>query len=232
MPGVSPAVETGERRRSSRRPEGRRRRLRNFRARWFDSRRSSACRSGRGAATAGAHLGTTQDASIPGQRDNGQRFGVRFRRGSRAPSRGGRNPPHRRCPDRGPEWSNHKSASLPVRQQLPMLKPRLQRRRRPSGQAAAAQASRCAGQGACSGFHHRGPCRGLAAGSSPKRARTRRRKNRNEPGPTGSHAARLFFVRPTEQVASRVAGMMVVSTRRWRADGGPDRRDRGLPRLR
>ena len=35
---------------------------------------------------------TTQDASPPGQRDNGQRFGVRFRRGSRAPSRGGEIP--------------------------------------------------------------------------------------------------------------------------------------------
>jgi hypothetical protein len=34
----------------------------------------------------------SQDAGALGQRDNGQRFGVRFRRGSRAPSRGGEIP--------------------------------------------------------------------------------------------------------------------------------------------
>jgi|GEM_PF-5213002 len=119
----------------------------------------------------------TQDAGAPGQRDNGQRFGVRFRRGSRAPSRGGEIPligvvriePPAEQPQANepvgiaadPETETEPPAESPVKRPRP---------RRPRKRTAApAEESAVASTG-------KAPVEPSAEAAPPKRARTRSRK--------------------------------------------------------
>jgi uncharacterized protein (TIGR00288 family) len=119
---------------------------------------------------------TTQDAGTPGQRDNGQRFGVRFRRGSRAPSRGGEIPligvvridppmeqPAANAPDSAPTATD---AEAEVSAEAPAKRPRP---RRPRKRAAPAQEPAVAST-------TEGPAEGSAEPAAPKRNRTRTRK--------------------------------------------------------
>lgn len=119
---------------------------------------------------------TTQDASSPGQRENGQRFGVRFRRGSRAPSRGGEIPligvvrieppmeqPHANAPDGTPTASD---AEAEVSSETPVKRPRPRRPRKravPAKEPAVASTTEPAAEGS-------------AEPAPPKRSRTRSRK--------------------------------------------------------
>jgi uncharacterized protein (TIGR00288 family) len=119
---------------------------------------------------------TTQDAGTPDQRDNGQRFGVRFRRGSRAPSRGGEIPligvvridppmeqPAANAPDSAPTATD---AEAEVSAEAPAKRPRP---RRPRKRAAPAQEPAVAST-------TEGPAEGSAEPAAPKRNRTRTRK--------------------------------------------------------
>ena len=119
---------------------------------------------------------TTQDAGTPGQRDNGQRFGVRFRRGSRAPSRAGEIPligvvridppmeqPAANVSDSAPTASD---AEAEVSAEAPAKRPRP---RRPRKRAAPAQKPAVAST-------TEGPAEGSAEPAAPKRSRTRSRK--------------------------------------------------------
>ena len=120
---------------------------------------------------------TTQDASPPGQRDNGQRFGVRFRRGSRAPSRGGEIPligvvrieppmeqPIANAPDGTPTATD---AEAEVSSETPAKRPRPRRPRKraavPAQEPAVASATEP-------------PAESSAKPAPPKRSRTRSRK--------------------------------------------------------
>ncbi len=120
---------------------------------------------------------TTQDASTPGQRDNGQRFGVRFRRGSRAPSRGGEIPligvVRIEAPTEQPQVSEPAStptatdAEAEASAETPAKRPRPRRPRKraaaPAKQPAAASTTEV-------------PAEGSPQAAPPKRARTRSRK--------------------------------------------------------
>ena len=120
---------------------------------------------------------TTQDASPPGQRDNGQRFGVRFRRGSRAPSRGGEIPligvvrieppmeqPIANAPDGTPTATD---AEAEVSSETPAKRPRPRRPRKraavPAQEPAVASTTEP-------------PAESSAKPAPPKRSRTRSRK--------------------------------------------------------
>ena len=205
------------------------------RARWFDPRRSAACRSApRSCNRRRPPRRQLRMPAAPGQRENGQRFGVRFRRGSRAPSRGGEIPligvvrieppmeqPHASEPDGTPTASD---AEAEASAETPAKRPRPRRPRKraaaPAKEPAVASTTEAAAEGS-------------AAGSSPQaRAERAAGKRRNEPGPTGSHAARLFFCSPHRAGCRRATGNDGGVHRRGRGDRGPDRRDRGLPRLR
>ena len=119
---------------------------------------------------------TTQDAGTPGQRDNGQRFGVRFRRGSRAPSRAGEIPligvvridppteqPAANAPESAPTAAD---AEDEVSSEAPAKRPRP---RRPRKRAAPAKEPAVAST-------PEAPAQGSAEPAAPKRTRTRSRK--------------------------------------------------------
>jgi uncharacterized protein (TIGR00288 family) len=119
---------------------------------------------------------TTQDSGTSGQRDNGQRFGVRFRRGSRAPSRGGEIPligvvrieppmeqPQANAPESTPAAAD---AEAEVSSEPPAKRPRP---RRPRKRAAPAQEPAVASTA-------ESPAEGSAEPAAPKRSRTRSRK--------------------------------------------------------
>ncbi|MFL5474761.1 MAG: hypothetical protein ACJ8A6_03615 [Gemmatimonadales bacterium] len=119
---------------------------------------------------------TTQDAGTPGQRDNGQRFGVRFRRGSRAPSRGGEiplvgvvriEPPMEQPPANEPDGPTATEAEAEASAEAPAKRPRPRRPRK----RAAAPASEPAVASATDA-----PAEGSAEAAPRKRGRTRTRK--------------------------------------------------------
>ncbi|MFL5548364.1 MAG: NYN domain-containing protein [Gemmatimonadales bacterium] len=119
---------------------------------------------------------TTQDAGTPGQRDNGQRFGVRFRRGSRAPSRGGEiplvgvvriEPPMEQPPANEPDGPTATEAEAEASAETPAKRPRPRRPRK----RAAAPASEPAVASATDA-----PSEGSAEAAPRKRGRTRTRK--------------------------------------------------------
>jgi uncharacterized protein (TIGR00288 family) len=118
----------------------------------------------------------TQDVGTPGQRDNGQRFGVRFRRGSRAPSRGGEIPligvvrieapmeqPEANAPDSAPPATD---AEVEVSSEPPAKRARP---RRPRKRAAPAQKPAVASTTEV-------PAEASPDPAAPKRSRTRSRK--------------------------------------------------------
>ncbi len=119
----------------------------------------------------------TQDAGAPGQRDNGQRFGVRFRRGSRGPSRGGEipligvvrieppaEPAQAREPD-GMATAAGTEAESPA--ETPAKRPRPRRPRKRAAAPSEMPAITPTGEAAAEAS---------AKAAPPKRARTRSRK--------------------------------------------------------
>ena len=148
---------------------------------------------------------TTQDAGTPGQRENGQRFGVRFRRGSRAPSRGGEIPligvvriespmeqPQANAPDGTPTATD---AEAEVSSETPAKRPRPRRPRKRAAVPAKEPAVASTTEPAAEGSQSRPPA---------KRAERAAGKRRSEPGPTGQpRCPSLFlFVPPSRLLPS------------------------------